>query len=132
MGNSYRPGRLGEEIKKIISNMLLRELKDPRLNGMVSVTAVDMSPDSSYANVFLTVFSTDQKDMTEEEEKLMKENVLSGMESAKGLIKREINSKIKLRKIPELVFRMDTSFEYGRHIDDVLDEVMKKDAKNGK
>lgn len=129
MGKGYRPGRLGEEIRKIVSDMLLRELKDPRLNGLVSVTDVDVTADSGYATVYLTVFST-QHDVTEEDEQKMQEDVLAGMRSAKGLIKREINKQIKLRKIPELIFKMDTSMEYSRHMDDILDKVKKQDEEN--
>ncbi|MGI6204759.1 MAG: 30S ribosome-binding factor RbfA [Anaerovoracaceae bacterium] len=131
MGRSYRPGRLGEEIKKIISDMLLRELKDPRIDGLVSVTDVEVSGDSSYATVYITVFSTDP-DLPKDEQALLKQDVLEGLDSAKGLIKREINKKIKLRKIPELTFKSDNSFEYGSHMEEVLDRVMKEDGADGK
>lgn len=124
MGKGYRPGRLGEEIRKIISDLLLRELKDPRLSeGMVSVTAVDVTRDGSYATVFLTVFATG----SDEELEKKKEDVIRGMESCKGFIRKEIGKQVKLRHVPDLIFRMDTSLDYGRHIEELLSQVVKKD-----
>ena len=120
MGKGYKSGRLGEEIRKIISELLLRELKDPRLSdGLVSVTAVDVTRDGSYATAFLTVFQMG----TEEEIETKKADVIDAMNSCKGLIKREIGKQIKLRHVPELIFKMDTSLEYGRHIEELIHKV---------
>lgn len=118
MGKGHRPARLGEEIRKIMSDLILRELKDPRLaGGMVSVTGVDVTADGSYATVFLTVLGLDQK---QEEQEKSKEDVLAAMRSAKGLIRKEIGRQIKLRHVPDLIFKMDTSMEYGRHIEEII------------
>lgn len=117
MGKGYRQGRLGEEIKKIIGELLLREIKDPRLSGLVSISAVEVTPDGSYATVYVTTLT-----ITKDEEKAEKEkeDVLAALRSAKGLIKREIGRSIKLRHIPELIFKMDTSLEYGRHMSKII------------
>lgn len=117
MGKGYRQGRLGEEIKKIIGELLLREIKDPRLSGLVSISAVEVTPDGSYATVYVTSLT-----ITKDEEKAEKEkeDVLAALRSAKGLFKREIGRSIKLRHIPELIFKMDTSLEYGRHISKII------------
>lgn len=117
MGKGHRQERLGEEIRKIISGLLLRELKDPRLAAeMVSVTAVDVTADGSYATVYLTVLGLG----AEEEAGEQKDDVLAALRSAKGLIRREIGKQIKLRHVPELIFKMDTSMEYGRHIEELI------------
>lgn len=117
MGKGYRQGRLGEEIKRLIGELLLREIKDPRLSGLVSVSAVEVTSDGSYATVYVTVLgSSDDPEKAEKE----KEEVLEAFRSAKGLIKREIGRSIKLRHIPELIFKMDTSLEYGRHISKII------------
>lgn len=117
MGKGHRPERLGEEIRKIISDLILRELKDPRLKGgMVSVTGVNVTADGSYATVFLTVLGLG----SDEEHEKSKEDVLAAMKSAKGLIRREIGKQIKLRHTPDLIFKMDTSMEYGRHIEEII------------
>lgn len=121
MGKGYRPGRLGEEIRRIVSDMLLRELKDPRFaKGMVSVTGVDVSSDSSYATLYLTAFGLGaDSDLSQEE----KDDILKAFQSAKGKIRAEIGRKVKLRHIPELLFKFDTSMEYGRHMDEVLSKL---------
>ena len=120
MGKGYRPGRLGEEIKKVISDLLLRGLKDPRLqDNMVSVTAVDVTSDGSYATVYLTVFKLGDQTAVDD----AKNEVIEGMNSCKGLIKREIGKHVRLRHTPELIFKMDESLDYGRHIDQLIDKV---------
>ena len=124
MGRGHRQERLGGEIQKIISTLLLRELKDPRLqNAMVSVTAVDVTNDGSYATVFLTVLGYGQQDA--ETKKKQEQDALDALQSAKGVIKKEIGKQIKLRHIPELIFKIDTSLEYGRHIEEVLHNLNK-------
>jgi len=116
MGKGYRQGRLGEEIRKLISEMLLRELKDPRLDGMISISGVDVTRDNSYATCYVTVLDTGGE-LSKEEREL---DVLEGFESSKGLIRREIGKNMKLRRIPELIFKIDHSMDYGRHIDEVI------------
>ena len=112
MGRGHRPERLGEEIRKIISELILRELKDPRLAmGMVSITAVEVTADGSYATAYVTVLGLDPKHEEREKEQ---EDVLEALRSAKGLIRREIGKKITLRHFPDLMFKIDNSMEYGR------------------
>lgn len=120
MGKGYRQGRLGEEIRKIISELLLREIKDPRLSGMVSISAVEVTSDGSYATAYVSVLGLTSSSEASEEEK---EEVLAAFRSAKGLIKREIGKQIKLRHVPEVLFKMDTSMEYGRHITKLIHDL---------
>ena len=115
---NYRPGRIGEEIRKIISDMLLKGLKDPRLSPMVSITAVEVTNDGSYATVYFSVLGATK---SEEEAKAELDGVAEAFESAKGYIRREVGKQIKLRHVPELIFKHDTSLEYGRHIEEILD-----------
>lgn len=117
MGKGHRQGRLGEEIRKIISNMLISGIKDPRLSGMISITAVEVTSDGSYATCYVSILGSGKNGAPTEEEK---KEVLAGFKSVSGLIKREIGHQIKLRHIPELIFKIDSSMEYGRHIDDIL------------
>ncbi len=117
MGKGYRQGRLGEEIRKIISDMLLRELKDPRLSGMISISDVEVTRDNSYATCYVTVL-----DLSGDEEARQKreQDVLDGLDSAKGIMRKKIGRLMKLRRIPELQFRLDKSMDYGRRIDEVI------------
>ncbi|MBK5246709.1 MAG: 30S ribosome-binding factor RbfA [Peptostreptococcaceae bacterium] len=127
MGKGYRQGRLGEEIRKIISELLLREIKDPRLSGMVSISAVQVTADGSYATAYISLLGLSSSSEASEEEK---EEVLSAFRSAKGLIKREIGKQIKLRHVPEVLFKMDTSMEYGRHITKLIHDLGIEGNKN--
>ena len=116
MARGYRQGRLGEEIRKIVSELLLRELKDPGLSAMISVTAVEVTSDSSYATVYLSVLATGG--MQSEEQETQK--ALEAMNRAKGFIRNEIGRQVKLRHTPELIFKIDYSMEYGRHISEII------------
>ena len=118
MGKGYRTGRLGEEIRKIVSEMLISGIKDPRLtNNMVSISGVDVTNDGSYATCYISVlnFSKDTEAKASQEAE-----VLAGLNSAKGLFKKEISRAVKVRHIPELIFKLDTSLEYGRHIEEII------------
>ncbi len=120
MGKGYRSGRLGEEIRRIVSDLLLREIKDPRLSGIVSISAVDVTEDGSYATVYITKLGSKASEEVSEEEK---NEVLAAFKSAKGLIRREIGKQVKLRHVPDLLFKIDSSLEYGRHIAKLIDEL---------
>ncbi|MDD7408895.1 MAG: 30S ribosome-binding factor RbfA [Anaerovoracaceae bacterium] len=121
MAKSYRKGRLGEEIKKIISDMLLKDLKDPRLTGkMISITDVDVSPDGSYATVYITVLGSSISGNTPDDEK---KEAIEGLTKASGHIRKTIGRRVKIRHVPELTFKVDESLEYGRHMSAVLDSL---------
>ena len=127
MGKGYRQGTLGEEIRKIVSELLLREIKDPRLSGFVTVSAVEVTEDGSYATIYITAIGSSASEETSGEEK---NEILAAFKSAKGLIRREIGHQIKLRHVPDLIFKMDTSLEYGRHISKIINELgIEKDDK---
>ena len=119
MGRGYRQGRLGEEIRRIISDLLFHGLKDPRLSSMVSITAVEVTNDNSYATCYFTVLGLGSEE--ENQEKI--EGTLEAFESAKGYIRKEISRQIKLRHTPELIFKVDRSMEYGRHISSIIDSL---------
>ena len=121
MGKGYRSCRLGEEIRRIVSEMLISGIKDPRLTGnMVSVSDVEVTSDGSYATCYVSVLNF-SKDPEEKERK--EQEVLAGLSSAKGLLKKEISRQVKVRHIPELIFRADHSMDYGRHKDEILDNI---------
>lgn len=125
MGRQYRTGRLSEEIKKIVSELILHHIKDPRIReAMVSISDVEVSRDGSYATLYVTILPASLAgNRPQAEEEAMKEEVLEGLRSAKGLLKKEIGRQVRLRHVPELIFKLDTSMEYGSHIDQVLKEL---------
>lgn len=120
MKKSYRQGRLSEEIKKVISDLLLRELKDPRLSGFVSIAEVKAARDGSFATVYVTVLGGSSTESASDKEK---QDVIDAFISAKGLIRKEIGTQLQLRHTPDLAFKIDTSEEYGRHIDQLIDSL---------
>ena len=106
---SNRINRINEEIQKELSAQL-RELKDPRVQGgMVTVTRVDTTTDLRYARVFVSVL-----------DKTQEKDVLKGLKSAAGYLRRELGQAVQLRYTPELQFVADDSIEYGAHILEML------------
>lgn len=110
--NKTRTNRIGEEIKKELSILLQRGLKDPRI-GFVTVTGVEVTTDLQLAKVYISVFGSDEQ----------KEASLQGLQKAKGFLRTEIGKRIKLRHVPDLQFKMDASIDYGNKIDSLLREI---------
>ncbi len=111
-----RVSRVGEQVKKELSQIIQQEIKDPRI-GFVTVTAVEMSGDLQIAKVYISV-------MGKQEEK---RDTLAGLEKAKGYIRSEIGRRIKLRHVPELVFVMDESLEHSEHITRLLNDISQQE-----
>ena len=101
---SNRIGRINEEIQRELA-ALIRTVKDPRVHGLVSITAVDTTSDLRYAKVYVSVL--DQSDVNE---------VLKGLKSAGGYLRRELGAALSLRYTPELVFERYDSMAKGAHI----------------
>ena len=120
MSRSHRPQRMGEEMRKILSDLLMRgALKDPGFSrSMISVNAVDVTSDGSYARVFVTALPYSGA-MDEESKK----EILAAFERSKGHIRTEIGKNLKARHVPELVFKYDESLEYGAKMDSILDKI---------
>lgn len=121
MGRGYRPQRMGEEIRKIISDLLLRgELKDPGFQGFIGVNAVEVTRDGSYATVYVTALGgSAAKPLSQEE----KDQILAAFQRSRGFIRTELARLIQIRHTPELIFRFDTSMEYGMKMDKILSEL---------
>lgn len=115
---SNRIGRINEEVQRELSN-LIRTLKDPRVRGVVSITAVETTPDLRYAKVFVSVL--DRGDVDE---------VVKGLKSAGGYLRRELGAALSLRYTPELVFQRDDSIDKGAHILEVLKDIERKEERD--
>ena len=105
---SNRIGRINEEIQRELSD-LIRSVKDPRVTGLISVTAVDTTPDLKFCKVYISVL--DKSDVNQ---------VLKGLKSAAGWLRRELGRTLNLRATPELTFVRDDSIDQGAHILDLL------------
>ena len=108
---SNRIGRINEEIQRELS-ALIPAVKDPRVSGMISVTAVETTTDLRYAKAYISVLDKENG-----------ERVLKGLRSASGWLRRELGSALKLRYTPELVFQLDDSIDKGAHILELLRSV---------
>ena len=105
---SNRIGRINEEIQRELAS-LIPNVKDPRVSGLISVTAVDTTPDLRYAKIYISVlFKSDCA------------QVLKGLKSASGYLRRELGHALQLRYTPELTFVRDDSIDQGAHILDML------------
>jgi len=104
-----RADRVGDAIRREISEMLIRGIKDPRV-ASVTITRVHISDDLRVARVYFSVMGSE----TDRRESL------EGLNSAKGYIKREMGRRIHLRYVPDLVFEYDPSVEYADHINRLI------------
>ena len=118
MAKQLRIEKLQELIKQEMSKMLLTDLKDPRI-GFVTVTDVEMTGDLREAKIYVSIMGGEEK---------VKDS-LEGLNSALGFIRREIGHRIRLRFTPEISFELDTSLDYGDHIQKLLLQV-EGDTKN--
>ena len=105
--------RLNDTLRREISEMIFRELKDPRLGAMVTVTGVETSPDLRQARVHVSVLGSLEE----------RKAALSGLRSASRFMRREIGDRLDLRYSPELIFMYDDSIERGARVLALLDEV---------
>ncbi len=104
-----RIGRINEEIQRELSS-LMRTLKDPRLqSGLLTITHVDTTPDLRFSKIFVSALNKDQE-----------QEMLKGLKSAAGYLRRELGAALKLRYTPELQFVADDSIRQGAHILELL------------
>jgi len=104
--------RVGELLKEEISQIVLREMKDPRI-GFVSITDVEVSGDLRHAKVFISVYGTDKE----------KEETLEGLQQAQGFVRKLVGERVKIHHIPEIIFRYDDSIENGVHISELIKDL---------
>ena len=108
---SNRIGRINEEIQRELSE-LIRNLKDPRVQTIVSITHLDTTPDLRSSKIYISVL-----------EESRQQEVLKGLKSAGGWLRRELGARLQLRYTPELVFTLDDSLKYGAHMFDLLSKL---------
>ncbi len=112
MIRNYRKQRLDELFWEELNSIIMYELSDLRVDD-IGVTLVDVSPDLTTARVFVTPFSEDVN---------MRE-VLAGLKAAHGFIRTQLAQRIKIRRMPELIFKIDRSYLEARRVDEILDSL---------
>jgi len=116
---AHRIERVNSLIRQEISQLLQRQVKDPRLGNFIAVTEVSTSADLKRAKVFISHIGSEEE----------KQETLSTLASASGFFRRELARRLKLRYIPELSFQWDDSIERGDHLLQLIDGVTsEKDA----
>ena len=109
---SERILRVNSEIQKVLSDIIANELKNPMIKGLITVTKVDTTSDLDQSKIYLSIF--------EEKER---EEVFNAIKHSAGFIRRELARRIDLRKVPFLTFILDTSFDYGKKIEDAIKKI---------
>jgi ribosome-binding factor A len=109
-----RADRVGDQMKQEIADILMRRIKDPRI-GFVTITDVEVTDDLKNAKVFVSIYGGD------------KETTLKGLKSASTFIRAELGRRMRLKFVPEILFRFDSTVEKGAHIMELLHEIEQED-----
>lgn len=120
--NSMKNMRINEEVHRELSNIIRSEIKDPRINPMTSVVAVEVAPDLKSAKAYISVLGDEQS----------QKDTLAGLNSAEGYIRRELAKSVNLRNTPQIRFIMDQSIEYGVNMSKKIDDVCEQDESKAK
>lgn len=110
-----RVNRLNEEVKKIISDIIRNQLRNPAISSLTSVVAVDITRDLRYATVYISVLGNNSE----------KEETIKALEKSAGYVRREIGKQIKVRYTPEVIFKLDESIEKGIEMYNKISKITK-------
>ncbi|MEG0180533.1 MAG: 30S ribosome-binding factor RbfA [Paraclostridium sp.] len=120
MASYNRTQRIGEEIRKVVSTMLISGIKDYRINSLISVTDVEVTTDLSYAYVYVSILGGN------------KESSMAGLKNACGYIRKEVGKNVKLRHTPQIIFKVDDSIEKGMYMESLIKKVNQENQENQK
>lgn len=104
--------RLTTTVQRTLTELIQKEVKDPAV-GFITVTDVEITNDLSYATVYVSFLGNEAREKAG----------MKALDRAKGFLRRELGRRVKMRKVPELIFKVDTSLKYGQHIDALLNKV---------
>ena len=121
MASEARAKRVADRIHEELAEIIIREISDPRLSG-ISVTSVDVDRELAYATIYVASFLTETN----------QEEVLQGLESAKGFIRRRLAQQIQVRSFPQLRFRWDNTQVQVERIDELLKQIKEERKGDGK
>jgi ribosome-binding factor A len=121
MGRGSRERRLGQEIQRLLPDLLRLELKDPRVTGLITVTAVEVSHDLSHAKVFVTVLGSPDADLT-----------LEGLNRGSAFLRSGVAQRMRSRTVPALHFVYDTSVERGVRLTRLIESAVRDDHADSK
>jgi ribosome-binding factor A len=113
-----RTERINDQLREEISDLIRRELKDPRIGGLVTITEVDVAPDLSHGKVFVSVMGTEEE----------RRSTLKALDAASHFLQRELRRRLTIRRMPELEFVRDDSLEHGARILNLIDKTRESDS----
>ena len=113
--NSIKNTRINGEVQKELSNIIRGEIKDPRINPLTSVVAVEVAPDLKTCKAYISVLGDEKS----------QQDTIKGLKSAKGYIRTMLAKSINLRNTPQITFILDQSIEYGVKMSKMIDDVTK-------
>lgn len=116
---TFRSDRRNEEVRKTISE-IVREMKDPRISPMTTLTDVDMTNDLKYAKVKVSVYDEDDA---------KRRSSVDALNHAAGFISHELGARMRIRAVPSLKFTLDNSIVYSVRISEILNELHKDEGK---
>jgi len=108
-----RGDRIRKTLMKELSDIIKKDVKDPRIAGIVSITDVELSPDFSHARVYISVYGSEEE----------KENTLEALEDSTPKVRSAVAKRIRMRHIPEIQFKRDDSLERGSKITELIDKI---------
>lgn len=117
--NSIKNVRINAEVQHELSKIIRNEIKDPRINPMTTVVAVDVTPDLKFAKAYISVLGNEEQ----------QKNTILGLKNAEGYIRKKLASTVNLRNTPKITFVIDQSIEYGVNMTHLIDEVNHNDEK---
>ncbi len=112
-----RTQRVAEAIKRLISEIVHDELRDPRTKGFITITKTEVTPDLRLAKIYYSVLGDDKT----------KKSVANGLKSAKKFIRKRIADELKMRYVPEVVIKVDQSAEHRAQIDRILTKIRREE-----
>ena len=122
MAGSQRLKRRGDTVQRELSELIRQELKDPRLGGLVTISAVKVSPDLGYADIYVTVMGRElENDQNEQAHK----DTLDILNKASGFLRQELSRRLKTRITPRLRFHYDKTNAYGNYMFGLIAEAVK-------
>lgn len=114
-----RHKRISEEIKKIVSQLIMYDIKDPRIPAMTSVTHVDTTNDLRFTTIYISILDSSAN----------RQKALEGLNSAKGFIRKAIGTELKLHYTPEPLFKVDESIENSMYMNKLISSVTSHEPK---
>ena len=117
-----RLDRIGDQMQRELAVMIQREIKDPRLDAMITVSGVKVSKDLGYADIYVTVLGK------EDNPEVIAEN-MAILKQAAGFLRGRIGQSIKLRVVPQLRFHYDESVQRGQHLSNLIEKTLAEDKK---